>query len=234
MPGPAIILVKPQLGENIGKSARAMWNFGLDDLRIVAPRDGWPNPDAVPAAAGADHILENAKLFDTTGEAIADLDLVFAATIRTRDMMKDVVDPEAAAGQIQTANKAGILFGREAAGLSNEDVVLADAVLTVPVNPDFNSLNLAVAVGVIAYECFRGQIKVTKSLDNEGGGRATKAELMGLFAQLEEALEQKGYFHPGGRKTAMKTTIRNLLQAARLNSQQVATLRGVVKALTRE
>lgn len=234
MTNPAIILVKPQLGENIGKAARAMWNFGLDDLRIVAPRDGWPNPDAVPAAAGADHILENARLFDTTEEAIADLDLVFAATVRTRDMMKEIVDPEAAARQIKTANKAGILFGREAAGLSNEDVVLADAILTVSVNPDFGSLNLAVAVGIIAYECFRGQIEVTKSLDNEGGGRATKAELMGLFEQLEAALEQKGYFHPEGRKTAMKITLRNLLQSAGFNSQQVSTLRGVVKALTKE
>jgi len=233
MPNPAIILVKPQLGENIGMVARAMWNFGLEDLRIVAPRDGWPNGDAYPAAAGGGHVLDNAKLFKTTQEAVADLNLVFAATVRPRDMMKEVVDPESAAKKMAAAKTAGILFGREAAGLSNEDVVLADAILTVPVNPDFGSLNLAVAVGIVAYECFRDLKNVTKPLDKESGGPAKKAELIGLFEHLEGELDKKGFFHPVARREAKVTGLRNLLQSANLNSQQVSTLRGVIKALTR-
>ncbi len=233
MTNPAIILVKPQLGENIGMAARAMWNFGLDELRLVAPRDGWPNPDAYPAAAGADKVLDRAKVFKTTEAAISDLNMVFAATVRARGMMKEVMDPGAAAKKAGQGGKAGILFGREAAGLANEDVVLSDAILTVPANPDFGSLNLAVAVGIVAYEFFRGHTEVTKALDNEGGGPAKKAELLGLFAHLEEALDAKGYFHPPERREAVVTSLRNLLQSAGLNSQQVSTLRGVIKALTR-
>lgn len=233
--GPAIILVRPQLGENIGKAARAMLNFGLEDLRLVNPRDGWPNPSAGPAAAGADDVLDNAKIFASTADAIADLNLVYASTVRARDMMKPVVDLEAAAEQIKSnpKTKAGILFGREAAGLSNDDIVLADAILTVPVNPDFGSLNLAVAVGLVAYECFRGEIDVNKSVMEEGGGAATKAEMNSLFQHLEAELDKKGYFKPVERKAALVTTLRNLLQSGGFNSQQIATLRGIIKALTR-
>ena len=231
MPNPAIILVRPQLGENIGKSARAMLNFGLTDLRLVSPRDGWPNPDAVPAAADADQVLENAKVFETTEEAIADLTHVFAATARRRDMAKPAVDARAAGKTIRglKQGKAGILFGREAAGLSNDDVVLADAVLSVPVNPDFGSLNLAVAVGVIAYECFAGE-----GIDNETEPPATKKELLALFDHLEGVLDEKGYFHPEARKKPMVQSLRNLLQSANLNSQQVQTLRGVIKSLAKK
>lgn len=235
MSGPAIILVRPQLGENIGKAARAMLNFGLEDLRLVNPRDGWPNPSAGPSAAGADHVLDNARIFDSTEAAIADLNLVFASTIRARDMTKSVVDLETAAKQINSNpdTKAGILFGREAAGLSNDDIVLSDAILTVPVNPDFGSLNLAVAVGLVAYECYRGQIDVNKSITEEGGGPATKAEMSSLFQHLEAELDKKGYFNPAERKAALTTTLRNLLQSGGFSSQQIATLRGIIKALTR-
>lgn len=229
MPKPAIILVKPQLGENIGKAARAMLNFGLEDLRIVAPRDGWPNPDALPSASGADHVIENAKLFDTTGEAIADLNLVFAATVRERGMQKDVFDPEGMVKKIGAqTGKAGILFGREAAGLANEDVVLCDAIVTVPVNPDFGSLNLAVAVGLISYECYRGEGAFPERQEEEA---ATKADMQGLFDHLEGALDDAGYFYPPERKGPMVASIRNLLTSATLTRQQVQTLRGVIKAL---
>ncbi len=235
MTGPAIILVRPQLGENIGKAARAMLNFGLEDLRLVNPRDGWPNPSAGPAAAGADHVLDNARVFESTADAIADLNLVFASTVRARDMTKSVVDLETAVGQIKAnpKTKAGILFGREAAGLSNDDIVLADAILTVPVNPDFGSLNLAVAVGLVAYECYRGKIEVNKSVLEEGGGLATKAEMSSLFEHIEEELDKKDYFKPEERKPALVTTLRNLLQSGGFNSQQIATLRGIIKSLTR-
>ena len=233
--GPAIILVRPQLGENIGKAARAMLNFGLEDLRLVNPRDGWPNPSAGPSAAGADHVLDNAQIFESTADAIADLNLVFASTVRNRDMTKSVVDLETAAGQINSnpKTKAGILFGREAAGLSNDDIVLADAILTVPVNSDFGSLNLAVAVGLVAYECYRGEIDVNKSVLEEGGGPATKAEMASLFKHIEEELDKKDYFNPEERKPALVTTLRNLLQSGGFNSQQIATLRGIIKALAR-
>jgi len=231
MTNPAIILVKPQLGENIGKAARAMLNFGLDDLRLVAPRDGWPNEAAWPASAGADKVLEGAKIFKTTEAAIADLSRVYAATVRTRDMPKPVVDARSAGAAIRAGGKAGILFGRESAGLSNDDIVLADAILTIPVNPDFSSLNIAVAVGIIAYECFGGEVSLQGAAEEPP---ATKGELVGLFEHLEGALEGAGYFHPPERKAVMVRTLRNLLQSANLNSQQIHTLRGVIKSLSRD
>ena len=226
MSKPAIILIHPQLGENIGMAARAMLNFGLTDLRLVKPRDGWPNPDAVPAAAGADSVLENAKLFATTEQAIADLEYVFAATARHRDLQKDVVDTRKAGKIIRGGGKAGIMFGPEASGLSNDDVVLADKILSVPVNPEFNSLNLAVAVGLIAYECFSGEGELRQKEPP-----ATKKEMVSLFEHLEDELGKKGYFHPRVRRKPLVQTLRNLLQSASLNSQQVQTLRGVIKAL---
>ena len=234
MAKPAIILVRPQLGENIGQAARAMLNFGLEDLRLVAPRDGWPNADAHPSASGADQVLENAKVYETTEAAIADLTHVFAATVRERGMAKPVVSATEAGKTIRRlkAGKAGILFGREAAGLSNDDLVLADTILTVPVNPGFASLNIAVAVALVAYECFGGGEGVTKTLAGEGGGPATKEDLIGLFKHLEGDLDKKGYFHPAERKGAMVRSLRNLLQSAGLSKQQVHTLRGVIKALT--
>src|SRR5689334_19728743 len=144
---PIVVLVRPQLGQNIGKSARAMLNFGLTEMRLVAPRDGWPNPEAGPAASGADIVLEKAQLFDTVQEAIADCSLVFASTVRRRDLVVPVLDPAEMADQIEASGtRSAILFGPERSGLETEEVALAQAIVTVPINPDFASLNLAQAV----------------------------------------------------------------------------------------
>lgn len=238
MAKPAIILVRPQLGENIGKAARAMLNFGLEDLRLVAPRDGWPNRQAHPPASGADQVLKNAKVFETTEAAIADLTHVFAATVRERGMDKPVVSAAEAGATIRSlkAGKAGILFGRESSGLANDDVVLADTILTVPVNPGFASLNIAVAVALVAYECFHEGREVTKTttrtIADNGPGPAAKQDLIALFGHLEGELDRHGYFHPPERKPPMVRSLRNLLQSAGLSKQQVATLRGVIKALS--
>ena len=234
MRGPVIILVRPQLGENIGMAARAMWNFGLEELRLVAPRDGWPNPGAGPAAAGAGRIIDKAKIFTTTEEAIADLNRVFAATVRNREMTKPALDAKGVAREIAKLGRgrAGILFGPERAGLSNEDVVLADTILSVPVNPAFGSLNLALAVGVAAYEWFlisRQKAKAGKAPELP----APKSDLISLFKHLESELEARGYFHPEARRASLTRSLRNILQGARLTRQQVQTLRGVVKALVK-
>ena len=228
---PAIVLVRPQLGENIGKAARAMLNFGLTDMRLVAPRDGWPNPSAGPAASGADVVLANARVFATTAEAVADCSLIYATTVRKRGDDKPVVTPEEAAVQIHASPaKAAFLFGREASGLEAEDVSLAQKILTVPINPEFGSLNLAQAVILCAYEWSRGQGLVQPS-KVEQQPPAPHAELDGLIVQLEEMLEPKGYFFPEDRAEATKRTLRNVLTHAQWNSLQVRTMRGVLSTL---
>lgn len=157
-PPPVIVLVRPQLGQNIGKAARAMLNFGLTELRLVAPRDGWPNPDAGPSASGADAVLAQARVFASTSEAIADCSLVYASTVRRRDLMLPVIDPpQMATGITSAQGRSAILFGPERSGLETEDVALANAIVTVPINPAFGSLNLAQAVILLAYEWSRGQ-----------------------------------------------------------------------------
>lgn len=238
---PAIVLVRPQLGENIGKAARAMLNFGLTELRLVTPRDGWPNPDAGPSASGADIVLDNARVFETTEEAVADLNHVFASTVRGRDITFPVVTPGEAAKQIHETTargaRSGILFGPERSGLENEDVVLADTILTVPVNPEFGSLNLAQAVILIAYE-WHNQKDDTPAVqfpDDSGPyeGPATKEELISFLEYLEEELESRSYFFPAIRKDAMTKTLRAIFQNADLTSQEVRALWGVIKGLVR-
>lgn len=229
--GPAVILVRPQLGENIGMAARAMWNFGLEELRLVAPRDGWPNEAAEPAAAGAAKILKQAKLFKTTGEAMADLSLVYAATARSRGMIKPVLDARAAVKKMRKSRgKAGVLFGRESSGLANQDVTLADAILKIPVNPAFGSLNLSVAVGIVAYECAlaEGLARPQEPKDRP----AAKREVMALIRHLEEELDQAGYFASAARRKARTQSLRNIVHQAGWSVQQVQTLRGVIKALS--
>ncbi|HXG80226.1 MAG TPA: RNA methyltransferase, partial [Sphingomicrobium sp.] len=187
---PVIVLVRPQLGQNIGKAARAMLNFGLTELRLVAPRDGWPNPEAGPAASGADVLLDNARVFDTTAEAIADCSLVFASTVRRRDLVIPVADPEQMAAEIRaTVGRAAILFGPERSGLATEDVALATRIVTVPINPDFGSLNLAQAVILLAYEWSRGAGLATPT-EREIEPPAPMGELEGLIGQLETALDE--------------------------------------------
>jgi len=232
---PVIILVRPQLGQNIGKAARAMLNFGLTELRLVAPRDGWPNPDAGPSASGADSVLDGAKVFETLEQAVGDLNHVYATTVRSRDMSKPAVPPEHAAVAAKAAalrgETTGFLFGPERSGLANEDLLLADTILTVPVNPEFGSLNLAQAVVLVAYEWSKAEGMAVPEGFDDGMTSASKEELFGLFGQIEKDLDAVRYFHPEERRGAMVKTLRNLLQSAHFSSQQIQTLRGMLKAL---
>ncbi len=236
---PAIILVRPQMGENIGAAARAMLNFGLADLRLVAPRDGWPNDKAVAMASGAAAVIDAVRVYDDAAAAVADLRHVYAATARPRGMIKPVVTPRQAARDLRSARAlgeaAGVLFGPERSGLTNEEVVLADTVLTVPLNPAFPSLNLAQAVAITAYEWFTAADETPGRVLDMGDTRpASKAELLGFFEQLEEGLDAAGYFDPvRAKKPSMVRNLRNIFQRAALLEQDVRTLRGVVKALER-
>ena len=234
MPGPAIILIDPQLGENIGMVARAMLNCGLTDLRLVRPRDGWPNEKAGSAASGADLVLKKATLHSNTSDAIKNLNILFAATNRRRDMSKLVVNPQQAAREIidDEASAAGVLFGCEANGLSNDDITLANTILSIPLNPDFSSLNLSQAVLLFGYEYFK--IKHTRppaKASNQTTQPATKKELRGLYEQFEEALDNSGFFYVREKRPKMVRNLRNLIQRARPTEQEVKTLRGVIKSL---
>jgi tRNA/rRNA methyltransferase len=230
---PAIVLVRPQLGENIGKAARAMLNFGLTDLRLVSPRDGWPNPAAGPAASGADEVLEKARLFDSVAEAVADCPHVYATTVRKRGLVIPVVTPEEAAVEIRSAPEpSAILFGAERAGLESEDVAIAGRILTVPINPAFRSLNLAQAVILVAYEWSKHEELLVPTLGDPAEPRATQAQLEGLIGQFDEALERAGYYFPADRVPATKATMRTLLTKAGWSNREVQALRGMIRALT--
>ena len=228
---PVIVLVRPQLGQNIGKAARAMLNFGLTELRLIAPRDGWPNPEAGPAASGADIVLERAKVFDSVADAIADCSLVYASTVRRRDLVMPVIGPDAMAREIHsTAGRSAILFGPERSGLESDDVALANRIVTVPINPEFGSLNLAQAVILLAYEWSRGA-ELAQPTAKEGEPPAPMADLEGLVGQLDQALDEAGYFFPPDRMHATKTNLRTILTKAQWSSREVSALRGVIRAL---
>ena len=231
MSAPVIVLVRPQLGENIGKAARAMLNFGLTEMRLVAPRDGWPNPSAGPAASGADIVLEQARVFDSVADAVADCEHVYATTVRKRGVTKPVVTPVEAASEIHAApGRSAVLFGAERSGLATEDVALARAILTVPINPEFGSLNLAQAVILVAYEWSKGRALVQPprvDLDPP----APQVELEGLIGHLERLLEDSGYFYPPARVPTTKLTLRNLLTKPGWTEQELRTMRGVLSAL---
>ncbi|KUO57158.1 MAG: rRNA methyltransferase [Sphingomonadales bacterium BRH_c3] len=231
---PAIVLVRPQLGENIGKAARAMLNFGLTELRLVTPRDGWPNPDAGPAAAGADIVLERARVFATTAEAVADCAHVYATTVRKRGVTKPVVRPDEAAQAIhEEPGKSAILFGPERSGLETEDVALARSVLTVPINPEFGSLNLAQAVILCAYEWSKQTGLVQPTADEANLPPAPQEQLDALIAHLESMLEPKGYFLPDARADSTRRTLRTVLTKPGWNHLEIRTLRGVLSSLQR-
>jgi tRNA/rRNA methyltransferase len=231
---PLIVLVRPQLGENIGKAARAMLNFGLTEMRLVAPRDGWPNPDAGPAASGADEVLANARVFDSVAEAVADCAHVYATTVRKRGVTKPVLTPEAAAQEIGgRAGRSAILFGPERSGLETDDVALARAIITVPVNPAFGSLNLAQAVILCAYEWSKGQALAQPTVE-ELLPPAPQEELEAMLAHLERMLEPKGYFLPPSRSAATRRTLRTMLTKPGWNHLEVRTMRGVLSALEKE
>ena len=237
-PGPAIILCEPQLGENIGTTARAMANFGLWDLRIVNPRDGWPNERAVAAASRADHVIEKVRVFDSVEAAIADLSMVHATTARRRDMQKEVLGPEESAqrmvAHVGAGAGAGLLFGRERWGLFNEEVALADSIVTLPVEPAFASLNIAQAVLLMSYE-WRRQSPEGRALPFSGGlaETAPREELLGLFGQLEETLDRTGFFKTEDKRPTMVTNLRAVFARAHLTSQEIRTLRGVISSIDR-
>jgi len=234
--GPAIILVQPQMGENIGTVARAMYNFGLTDLRLVAPRDGWPNERAEIAASGASPVLEAARVYQKTADAVADLHSIYATTARDRYMIKEIVTPAVAAdlmrASITGGEGCGILFGPERTGLVNDDIALADMILTIPVNPGFGSLNLAMAVAVIGYEWLKGvHLLPDRQLPTGRTEFATRAELHGLFDHLEGELDATGFLWPHDKRPSMVRNLRNILERARLTEQEIRTLRGAIKAL---
>ncbi len=234
---PAVVLVKPQLGENIGMAARAMLNCGLTDMRLVAPRDGWPNESAVAAASGADGVLERARVFGTTADAVADLNLVYASTARSRGMTKPVVTPRFAAGEMRKAVagglRTGILFGPEAKGLNNDDVALADAIMQAPLNPGFSSLNLAQAVLMVGYEWFQAGVDVPdyELVMNDETRPANKQEFGYLMDHLERELDACGFLHVEEKRPIMVRNLRNMFQRANLTEQEVRTLRGVIVGL---
>jgi tRNA/rRNA methyltransferase len=228
---PIIVLVRPQLGQNIGKAARAMLNFGLIEMRLVAPRDGWPNPDAGPAASGADMVLEQARVFATAQDAIADCSLVFASTVRRRDLVMPVIGPDEMADRIAASTEpSAILFGPERSGLETEEVALANAIVTVPINPGFGSLNLAQAVILLAYEWSKRE-DLAQPTAKELEPPAPHNELEGLIGQFNQELETKGYFHPASRTEATKNTLRTIFTKPGWSSREVKAVRGIIRAL---
>lgn len=237
--GPVIVLVEPQLGENIGMVARAMANFGLSELRLVAPRDGWPSDKARAAASKADHVIDGAVVYDTLEEAIADLNFVYATTARMRDGFKPVRSPIVAAktlkAKYENGEKVGILFGREKSGLSNEQVALADEIVTFPVNPAFASLNIAQAVLLMSYEWMKQRMEREDetpfaSIDQTP---ATKQQLFGFFAHIEEALDARGFFRPADKKPKMIDNLRAVWSRRALTFEEIKLLRGVISSLDR-
>src|SRR5215813_8100560 len=234
--GPAIILVEPQLGENIGMAARAMGNFALSRLRIVNPRDGWPSISAKRAAAGADHILEGAELFPTVEAAVADLDLLFATTARAHDQAKPVVAPQQAAreivGHISGSGRAGILFGRERWGLTNEEVARANRIVTFPVNPGFASLNLAQAVLLMGYEWFKLSTEGALPFEMpERSERASQHQLDAFFENLVRELDRVEFLRPAEKRDTMLVNLRNIFFRMEPTKQDMHTLHGVIMAI---
>ncbi|MGI9422178.1 MAG: RNA methyltransferase [Hyphomicrobiaceae bacterium] len=246
---PAIILVEPQIPENIGMVARAMGNFGLDDLRIVNPRDGWPSEKARAVASGAAAIIDGASLHDTVAGAIEDLNWVGATTARQRDMHKPILSPDLAAktatDAVRCGEKCGIMFGRERNGLDSDEVALADAIIMIPINNRFASLNLAQSVLLLGYEWLKatGTASLGRVTQNEkpletglnlgSRRRASKAELIGLFEHLERALDEKGFFNPSHRRHVVVKNLRTMLTRMDATDQEVRTMRGIVATLSR-
>jgi len=235
---PAVCLVRPQMGENIGAVARVMLNFGMVSLRLVAPRDRWPNPKAEVVAVGADDVLKRAKVEWKLEDALADATLVVAATARPRGMEKPVWGPRQAAANLRAAIAAGerpvVMFGPEAAGMESDEIAKADAIVTLPVNPGFASLNLANAVAVFAYAYAEARQEADTPIwfRDSLSAPATQQELETLFAHLEQELEHGRFFHPPDKAPLMKRNQRALFLRARLTDQEARTLRGVIKALT--
>jgi tRNA/rRNA methyltransferase len=248
-PAPIAVLVSPQLGENIGTAARAMANFGLHELRLVDPRDGWPNEKALTSSSGANWIIEKASVHESLDDCLKDVTYVYATTARPRGMIKEVITPEQAGddmrARVARGEKVAILFGRERTGLSNEEISRADVIVTAPVNPAFASINIAQAVLLMSYEWYKDQAeslgqKTPELPALEGPGMqtpdtrpATKEELFGFFDHLEHELDVAGFFKTEAKKPGMMINIRNIFGRAQLMEQEVRSLRGIVSSLTR-
>lgn len=248
---PVVVLVEPQMGENIGMVARAMGNFGWKRLRLVRPRDGWPNAKANATASLATHVIDAAELFDSVEEALADCQLVYATSARKHDLAKGVVGPreaaqgacrQAAGGTGRGTGRAAFVFGREAWGLTNDEVALCDHILTLPVDPDCASLNLSQAVLICAYEWRRAAFEQSGAEDEaatlpvvyeERAPRAAKGLMQGMFDHLEGLLDASGFFHPPEKRDRMVRNLRSIFQRSEMNEQEVRTMRGVFASLDR-
>ena len=236
MPDPIFVLVRPQMGENIGASARAMWNFELSRLRLVAPRDGWPNARAAALASGAGRVLDDAGLFDSVSSAVGDCSHVYATTARTRGLSLPVMTPEAAMAEARVLSREGarcaVLFGPERAGLENEDVVHASRIVTVPVNPSFFSLNLSQCVLLMAYE-WRRSAPAEAVSDPAEIDRAASIEVQKLFEHWEQRLEEAGFFFPPEKAEHMRVNMRAMFARLALSRGDVQVLHGMLRQLTR-
>lgn len=235
---PAIILIRPQMGENIGSAARAMWNFGLDRMRIVDPRDGWPNPRAKALASGAGRLLDEASIHETTADALKDCNFVFATTARARGLTQPVMTPERAMEHaralIASGQKVGIMFGPERAGLENEDIAYANALISVPVNPEFASLNLAQCVLLTAYEWRRQTADIVPEVvDMAKTQWAEQIEIEKLSEHYEEQLDKAGFFYPATKAEGMKTTVRAMWSRLALTRADVQILHGMMRQMVR-
>ncbi len=235
-PQPAFVLVEPQMGENIGAAARAMWNFGLERMRLVAPRDGWPNPKAIAMSSGAARVLDQVQVYENTPDTLADTSYVFATTARSRDLTKPIVTPKKAMEQarvmIGEGEKVAVLFGPERAGLQNNDIVRANAIISVPVNPAFASLNLAQCVLLTAYEWRRKNDEFPDEIMEMAKARyANAVEVEKLYDRMHRSLDEVGFFWPEHKAESMQLSLRNLLSRMPLTDVDVRTLHGVVRAL---
>ena len=236
-PQPSFVLIRPQMGENIGAAARGMWNFGLDRMRITSPRDGWPNQKAVAMASGAGRLLDEAQLYDSTAAAVEDCTYVYATTARPRGLTKPVLSPEAAmsdaAERIARGEKVAVMFGPERAGMENEDIALANAIINVPVNPEFSSLNLAQCVLLTSYEWRRASTDIVHERMDAEQDIATQAEVEKLAEHYEGALDTAGFFFPEEKAANMKVNLRNLWSRMPLTKHDVRILHGVMRQMVR-
>jgi tRNA/rRNA methyltransferase len=234
--GPAVILVAPQLGENVGMTARAMLNCGLTDLRLVTPKFPWPSERALSAASGADKVVEAARVFASTREAVEDLERVYATTARTRELVKEVMTPRAAAAtlraEIGAGLNCGLLFGPERTGLENDDVALADGIVTAPLNPGYTSLNLAQAVLLVGYEWWiSGDATPDRTLDYGDSEPTDKATLFHFLDRLDRLMDALGFYYPPEKRPGMRRNVHGIFQRARLSDQEVRTLHGILSAM---
>ncbi|MGH1465423.1 MAG: RNA methyltransferase [Cognatishimia sp.] len=237
-PQPAIVLVRPQMGENIGGAARAMWNFGLDRMRIVNPRDGWPNQKAVAMSSGAGRLLDEAQICTSVADSLADCTYVFATTARARDLTKPVMTPEhamkIAREKIAAGEKVAVMFGPERSGLENEDIAHANAIINVPVNPEYASLNLAQCVLLTSYEWMRGTVDVApERVEMAKTNWANQSEVEALANHYEERLEEAGFFFPDHKADSMKLNLRNMWSRMPLTRADIQTLHGMMRQMVR-